>query len=229
VKFSDRPPKRVGADAVWDQAEAALQEACRVAGVQTTLNPGEGAFYGPKLEFVLRDAIGRDWQCGTLQVDFNLPSRLDAEYVDEHGERQRPVMLHQANFGSLERFAGILIEHYAGNLPLWLSPLHAMVCTITQDADDYAHEVLVRLRAAGLRVEADLRNESISYKIRQHSVEKIPVLLVVGKREADDGTVAVRRLGSKRQQVQALDEAARVLLEEVRSRASGIAASDEAA
>jgi threonyl-tRNA synthetase len=229
VKFSDRPPKRVGADAVWDQAEAALQEACRVAGVQTTLNPGEGAFYGPKLEFVLRDAIGRDWQCGTLQVDFNLPSRLDAEYVDEHGERQRPVMLHQANFGSLERFAGILIEHYAGNLPLWLSPLHAMVCTITQDADDYAHEVLVRLRAAGLRVEADLRNESISYKVRQHSVEKIPVLLVVGKREADDGTVAVRRLGSKRQQVQALDEAARVLLEEVRSRASGIAASDEAA
>jgi threonyl-tRNA synthetase len=138
-------------------------------------------------------------------------------------------MLHQANFGSLERFAGILLEHYAGNLPLWLSPLHAMVCTITQDADDYAHEVLVRLRAAGLRVEADLRNESISYKVRQHSVEKIPVLLVVGKREADDGTVAVRRLGSKRQQVQALDEAARVLLEEVRSRASGIAASDEAA
>jgi len=229
VKFSDRPPKRVGSDAVWDQAEAALQEACRVAGVQTTLNPGEGAFYGPKLEFVLRDAIGRDWQCGTLQVDFNLPARLDAEYVDEHGERQRPVMLHQANFGSLERFAGILIEHYAGNLPLWLAPLHAMVCTITQDADDYAREAVTRLRAAGLRVESDLRNESISYKVRQHSVEKIPVLLVVGKREAQDGTVAVRRLGSKRQQVQPLDEAANALLDEVRSRATGAQRSDEAA
>jgi threonyl-tRNA synthetase len=215
VKFSDRPEKRVGSDEVWDKAEAALEEACRVAGVETTLNPGEGAFYGPKLEFVLRDAIGRDWQCGTLQVDFNLPNRLDAEYVDEHGERQRPVMLHQANFGSLERFAGILIEHYAGNLPLWLAPVQAMVCTITQEADEYAGRVLERLRAAGIRADVDLRNESISYKVRQHSVEKVPVLLVVGKREADEGTVAVRRLGSKRQGVQSLDDAVGALRDEI--------------
>jgi len=218
VKFSDRPEKRVGSDEVWDKAEAALEEACRVAGVETTHNPGEGAFYGPKLEFVLRDAIGRDWQCGTLQVDFNLPNRLDAEYVDEHGERRRPVMLHQANFGSLERFAGILIEHYAGNLPLWLAPVQAMVCTITQDADAYAARVVEALRREGLRAEADLRNESISYKVRQHSVEKVPVLLVVGKREAEEGTVALRRLGSKRQQVLALDAALAALGDEIRAR-----------
>jgi threonyl-tRNA synthetase len=228
VKYSDRPEKRVGSDAVWDSAEAALQKACEVAGVETTLNPGEGAFYGPKLEFVLRDAIGREWQCGTLQVDFNLPARLDAEYVDEHGERQRPVMLHQANFGSLERFAGILIEHYAGNLPLWLAPVQAMVCTITQDADAYAAEVVARLREAGLRVDSDLRNESISYKVRQHSVEKVPVLLVVGKREADERSVALRRLGSKRQKAQSLDEALASLLEEVRSRSSGTATAEAA-
>jgi threonyl-tRNA synthetase len=220
VKFSDRPEKRVGSDDVWDKAEVALQEACRVAGVETTLNPGEGAFYGPKLEFVLRDAIGRDWQCGTLQVDFNLPDRLDAEYVDEAGDRQRPVMLHQANFGSLERFAGILIEHYAGNLPLWLAPTQAMVCTITQDADDYALKVVEALKAAGLRVDCDLRNESISYKIRQHSVEKTPVLLVVGNREADESTVAIRRLGSKRQNVKPLDVAISALVDEVETRAS---------
>jgi threonyl-tRNA synthetase len=219
----------VGSDEVWDKAEEALQEACRVAGVDTSLNPGEGAFYGPKLEFVLRDAIGRDWQCGTLQVDFNLPNRLDAEYVDEHGERQRPVMLHQANFGSLERFAGILIEHYAGNLPLWLAPLQAMVCTITQDADDYAATVVDRLREAGLRVDVDLRNESISYKVRQHSVEKIPVLLVVGKREADQGTVAVRRLGSKRQSVSDLQEVITTLSDEVASRAAPGGAQSQAA
>jgi threonyl-tRNA synthetase len=218
VKFSDRPEKRVGSDEVWDTAEEALQEACRVAGVTTTLNPGEGAFYGPKLEFVLRDAIGRDWQCGTLQVDFNLPDRLDAEYVDEHGNRQRPVMLHQANFGSLERFAGILIEHYSGNLPLWLTPVQAKVCTITQDADAYAEKVLCDLRAAGIRAEGDFRNESISYKIRQHSVEKVPVLLVVGKREAEKNTVVIRRLGSKRQSVQALDTATAALCEEIATR-----------
>jgi threonyl-tRNA synthetase len=229
VKFSDRPEKRVGSDAVWDNAEAALQEACRVAGVETTHNPGEGAFYGPKLEFVLRDAIGRDWQCGTLQVDFNLPERLDAEYVDEHGDRQRPVMLHQANFGSLERFAGILIEHYAGNLPLWLAPLQAMVCTITQEADEYAGQVVQTLQTAGLRVDADLRNESISYKVRQHSVEKIPVLLVVGKREAEQGTVAIRRLGSKRQNVSALGEAITALQEEIASRAGAAPAQTQAA
>jgi threonyl-tRNA synthetase len=190
--------------------------------VETTLNPGEGAFYGPKLEFVLRDAIGRDWQCGTLQVDFNLPNRLDAEYVDEHGDRQRPVMLHQANFGSLERFAGILIEHYAGNLPLWLAPVQAMVCTITQDADDYADKVLVDLRAAGVRADSDLRNESISYKIRQHSVEKVPLLLVVGKREAEQGTVALRRLGSKRQSVQPLAEAIATMCEEIATRGADL-------
>ncbi len=228
VKFSDRPEKRVGSDAVWDKAESALQEACAAAGIDASLNPGEGAFYGPKLEFVLRDAIGRDWQCGTLQVDFNLPERLDAEYVDEAGERHRPVMLHQANFGSLERFAGILIEHYAGNLPLWLCPTQAMVCTITQDGDAYAGEVAARLRAAGLRVEQDLRNESISYKVRQHSVEKIPVLVVVGKREAAESTVALRRLGSKRQQVMALDDAIAALTDEVTRRAPPPAA-DEAA
>jgi len=229
VKFSDRPEKRVGSDAVWDKAESALQEACAAAGVDATLNPGEGAFYGPKLEFVLRDAIGRDWQCGTLQVDFNLPERLDAEYVDEDGERHRPVMLHQANFGSLERFAGILIEHYAGNFPLWLCPLQAMVCTITQDADAYAGEVEQRLGAAGLRAERDLRNESISYKVRQHSVEKIPVLVVVGKREAAEGTVALRRLGSKRQQVMTLDEAIAMLTDEVARRAPPPSAAAEAA
>jgi threonyl-tRNA synthetase len=222
VKFSDRPEKRVGSDEVWDQAEAALQEACRVAGVETELNPGEGAFYGPKLEFVLRDAIGRDWQCGTLQVDFNLPDRLDAQYVDEAGERQRPVMLHQANFGSLERFAGILIEHYAGNLPLWLAPVQVKICTITQDADAYAGEVERRLRAAGIRVESDLRNETISYKVRQHSVEKVPVILALGQREAAEGTVALRRLGSKRQQVVGLDTAIAALSEEIDARSTGI-------
>jgi len=218
VKYADRPDKRVGADAIWDMAEKALLDACEAAGVATTLNPGEGAFYGPKLEFVLRDAIGRDWQCGTLQVDFNLPNRLDAEYTDEQGERQRPVMLHQANFGSLERFAGILIEHYAGNLPLWLAPVQAAVCTITQDADEYAAVVHQAMSAAGLNVETDLRNETISYKVRQHSVEKTPVILVVGKREAEEHSVALRRLGSKRQQVLALDEAVLVLQEEVRNR-----------
>ena len=175
----------------------------------------------------MRDAIGRDWQCGTLQVDFNLPNRLDAEYVDEAGERQRPVMLHQANFGSLERFAGILIEHYAGNLPLWLAPVQAMVCTITQDADDYAGEVLAHLRAAGIRAESDLRNESISYKIRQHSVEKVPVLLVVGNREAEEGTVALRRLGSKRQSVKPLGEASAAMCEEIATRGQSAAQTND--
>ena len=218
VKFSDRPEKRVGSDEIWDHAEAALQQACTVAGVEATLNPGEGAFYGPKLEFVLRDAIGRDWQCGTLQVDFNLPERLDAEYVDEAGARHRPVILHQANFGSLERFAGILIEHYAGNLPLWLSPIQVMICTITQDADSYSDTVLDALSAAGIRCDRDLRNETISYKVRQHSVEKVPVILALGKREADDGTVAMRRLGSKRQQVVPLNEAISALSSEIEMR-----------
>ena len=184
IKFSDRPDKRIGDDAVWDKAEAALMAALKASGRPWTLNKGEGAFYGPKLEYVLRDAIGRDWQCGTVQVDLNLPGRLGAFYIDEHSNKVTPVMLHRAMFGSLERFTGILIEHYAGHLPLWLSPLQAVVATITLDADDYAREVVEAARKAGLRVEGDLRNEKINYKVREHSLAKVPVLLVVGKKEA---------------------------------------------
>ncbi len=207
VKLADRPPVRAGSDAVWDRAEAALRDAVDAAGLTYTLNPGEGAFYGPKLEFVLRDAIGREWQCGTLQVDFVLPERLDASYVGEDGEKHRPVMLHRAILGSLERFIGVLIEHYAGHLPLWLAPLQVVVATITNDADPYAAEVLAALRAAGLRAEADTRNEKIGYKVREHSLAKVPVLLVVGGREAEARTVAVRRLGGRAQEILALDEA----------------------
>ena len=169
IKFSDRPDKRIGDDAVWDKAEAALMQALEASGRPWTLNKGEGAFYGPKLEYVLRDAIGRDWQCGTVQVDLNLPGRLGAFYIDEHSNKVTPVMLHRAMFGSLERFIGILIEHYAGHLPLWLAPLQAVVATITSDADDYAREALGAARRAGLRAEADLRNEKINYKVREHS------------------------------------------------------------
>ncbi len=207
VKFSDRPAKRAGSDAVWDKAEAALKQASEAAGLKVTLNPGEGAFYGPKLEFVLRDAIGRDWQCGTLQVDFVLPERLDASYIGEDGARHRPVMLHRAIVGSLERFIGVLIEHYAGKLPLWLAPLQAVVATITKDADSYAYHVMKELAGAGIRVDSDLRNEKINYKVREHSLAKVPALLVVGKREAEDGTVAIRRIGSPDQETLALDEA----------------------
>jgi len=207
VKFSDRPPKRAGSDAVWDKAEAALKTASEAAGLDVVLNPGEGAFYGPKLEFVLRDAIGREWQCGTLQVDFVLPERLNATYIGEDGARHRPVMLHRAILGSIERFIGVLIEHYAGKLPLWLAPLQVVVATITSDADAYAGKVLAALAAAGLRAEGDLRNEKIGYKVREHSLAKVPVLLAVGKREAEEGTVAVRRLGSPDQETLALDEA----------------------
>ena len=181
IKFSDRPEKRIGDDAVWDKAEAALMAALKASGRPWTLNKGEGAFYGPKLEYVLRDAIGRDWQCGTVQVDLNLPGRLGAFYIDEHSNKVTPVMLHRAMFGSLERFTGILIEHYAGHLPLWLSPLQAVVATITDDADDYAREVVAAAQRAGLRVEADLRNEKINYKVREHSLAKVPALLVVGQ------------------------------------------------
>ena len=183
VKFSDRPEVRAGSDEVWDKAEAALQEATAAAGLDVTLNPGEGAFYGPKLEFVLRDTIGRDWQCGTLQVDFVLPERLDASYVGEDGEKHRPVMLHRAILGSFERFIGILIEQYAGRFPLWLAPVQIMVTTITNDADDYARQVHQTLIGAGLRAEIDLRNEKINYKVREHSLAKVPVILVVGERE----------------------------------------------
>jgi threonyl-tRNA synthetase len=214
IKFSDRPAKRVGADAVWDKAEAALKRAVEAVGLRYELNPGEGAFYGPKLEYVLRDAIGRDWQCGTIQVDLNMPERLGAFYIGPDGEKTVPVMIHRAMFGSLERFTGILIEHHAGHLPLWLAPVQAIVATIVSDADAYAEKVLERLKAAGLRAEADLRNEKINYKVREHSVAKVPVMLVVGKREAEEGTVSVRRLGSQQQQVMSLDAAIKMLVDE---------------
>ena len=218
IKFADRPEVRVGEDAVWDQSEAALLKALEVAGLDYTHNPGEGAFYGPKLEFVLRDAIGRDWQCGTLQVDLNMPGRLGATYVGDDGEKYLPVMLHRAMFGSLERFIGILIEHHAGNLPLWLAPVQVKVLTITSDADDYAREVIATCTARGLRAEADLRNEKISYKVREHSVAKVPVLLAVGAREIENRSVAVRRLGSKQQKVLPLDDALAALETEDRER-----------
>ena len=201
VKFSDRPDVRAGSDATWDRAEAALTDATKAAKLDTILNPGEGAFYGPKLEFVLRDAIGRDWQCGTLQVDFVLPDRLNAEYVGEDGNRHRPVMLHRAILGSMERWIGILIEQYAGRMPAWLAPVQIVVASITDQANDYAREVSDAAAAMGLRVETDLRNEKISYKVREHSVMKVPFILAVGGREAEAKTVALRRLGSTDQQV----------------------------
>jgi threonyl-tRNA synthetase len=218
IKFADRPEVRVGADEVWDQAEAALKEALESSGLEYTHNPGEGAFYGPKLEFVLHDAIGRDWQCGTHQVDLNMPERLNATFVGEDGQKHTPVMLHRAIFGSLERFIGILLEHHAGNLPLWLAPTQAKVLTITSDADDYALDVVSRLRDAGINAEADLRNEKISYKVREHSVAKVPVLMAVGQREVDEETVALRRLGSKKQTVVPVVEAIEELSEEIRYR-----------
>src|SRR5499433_13398 len=207
IKFSDRPEKRIGEDAVWDKAEAALMAALKASGRPWTLNKGEGAFYGPKLEYVLRDAIGRDWQCGTVQVDLNLPGRLGAFYIDDHSHKVTPVMLHRAMFGSLERFTGILIEHFAGHFPLWLAPTQAVVATITSEADDYAREVVALGRRLGLRVEPDLRNEKINYKVREHSLAKVPALLVVGKKEAETGTVSIRRLGGDKQQVVPLDQA----------------------
>ena len=197
IKFSDRPPVRAGSDDVWDRAEKALMDATKAAGVEMTLNPGEGAFYGPKLEFVLRDAIGRDWQCGTLQVDFVLPDRLDALYTGADGNRHRPVMLHRAILGSFERFIGILIEQYAGRFPLWLAPIQAVVATIVSGADDYAKEVAKSCETAGLRVDLDLRNEKINYKVREHSNALVPALLVIGMREAENRTVSLRQLGKK--------------------------------
>ena len=214
IKFSDRPEVRAGADDVWDRAEQALRDACDAAKLETTLNPGEGAFYGPKLEFVLRDAIGRDWQCGTLQADFVLPERLDATYVAETGERKRPVMLHRAILGSMERWIGILIEQFAGRFPVWLAPVQVVVATITREADDYAREVAAAAKAAGLRVALDLRNEKINYKVREHSEAKIPAIFVVGAREQEEKTVAIRRLGGKSQEILALDEAVSRLRQE---------------
>ena len=221
VKFADRPAERVGSDVVWDRAEAALQEACAAAGMAAERNPGEGAFYGPKLEFALRDAIGRDWQCGTLQVDFVLPERLDASYVAEDGSRRRPVMLHRAILGSFERFLGIVLEHYAGRLPLWLAPVQVVVATITDAGDAHARAAAARLAAAGLRVETDLRNEKIGYKVREHSAAKVPVIAAAGRREAEDGTVTLRRLGGRGQEALALADAAAKLAAEAAVPGSG--------
>ena len=214
VKFSDRPEVRAGDDLVWDQAEAALKTATEAAGLPFTLNPGEGAFYGPKLEFVLKDTIGRHWQCGTLQVDFVLPERLDAVYVAEDGKKHRPVMLHRAILGSFERFIGVLIEHYAGRLPLWLAPVQGAIATITSDADDYAKEVATAFTDTGMRLSLDIRNEKINYKIREHSITKLPLILVVGKQEAENRTIAIRRLGGKAQEIVALDDALNTLSKE---------------
>ena len=217
IKFSDRPEKRVGDDAIWDKAEAALMQAMEATGLEYTLNPGEGAFYGPKLEFVLRDAIGRDWQCGTLQVDLNLPGRLGATYIGEDGNKKIPVMLHRALFGSLERFTGILIEHYAGHLPFWLSPLQAVVATITSDTDEYAYEVQKALISKGIRAEIDTRNEKIGYKIREHSNSKVPAIIAVGKKEAQDKTVSVRRIGSSETKTFKLEDIVTSLSKEAKS------------
>ncbi|WP_189401141.1 threonine--tRNA ligase [Arenicella chitinivorans] len=205
-KLSTRPEQRVGSDEVWDRAEQALEQALNDNGIEWELQPGEGAFYGPKIEFSLKDCIGRVWQCGTMQVDFSMPERLDAEYVAEDGSKKVPVMLHRAILGSIERFLGILIEQHAGALPAWLAPQQVMVATIVTDANDYAVEVANALRNAGLRAEVDLRNEKIGYKVREHSLQKIPAILCIGKREAEEGTVAVRRFGSKAQTVMPLED-----------------------
>ena len=220
VKLSTRPDKRVGTDEMWDHAEEVMTRVLKQiedqsgGRIKTAVNPGEGAFYGPKFEYVLRDAIGRDWQCGTTQVDFNLPERFGAFYVDHDGQKKTPVMVHRAICGSMERFAGILIEHFAGHFPLWLAPVQAVVATITADGDEYAKQVVKALDKAGLRVNADLRNEKITYKVREHSLAKVPVLLVVGKKEAAEGTVSIRRLGSPNQTTMTLDEALKTLVAE---------------
>ncbi|GBR71330.1 threonine--tRNA ligase [Gluconobacter kanchanaburiensis] len=217
VKFSDRPETRAGSDEVWDRAEGSLKKACEIAGVEYEYNPGEGAFYGPKLEFVLTDAIGRDWQCGTLQVDYVLPERLDASYIGEDSNRHRPVMLHRAILGSFERFIGILIEQYAGKFPLWLAPTQVVVASIVSDAGDYANEVAATLKAAGLQVETDTRSDKINAKIREHSLARVPVILVVGRREAEERKVAMRRLGGATQEILSLDEAVAALAKEAQA------------
>jgi threonyl-tRNA synthetase len=212
VKFSDRPEKRAGSDDIWDKAENALMEASKAAGLDFSINSGEGAFYGPKLEFVLKDSIGREWQCGTLQVDFVLPERLDANYIGEDGAKHRPVMLHRAILGSMERFIGVLIEHYAGKFPVWLAPIQVVIAPIVLDANDYAEKLLQDLKESGIRAEIDLRNEKISYKIREHSLQKVPFIYVVGKREAEENTVAIRTLGGEQQMVKTYADAKAELL-----------------
>ena len=207
IKFSDRPEKRVGDDRVWDKSEKALQDAVKAAGLTCELNPGEGAFYGPKLEFVLRDAIGRDWQAGTLQVDLNLPGRFGAQFVDSEGKRQTPVMIHRALFGSMERFIGILIENYAGDFPLWLAPTQFAVLTISTDNDEYAREVSDLFDAKGMRCKLDLRNEKISYKVREHALSKIPYSLIVGHKEVENREISIRKFGQKKTETMSLDEA----------------------
>lgn len=214
IKLSTRPAERIGADELWDKTETALAQALTDMGYEYTLNPGDGAFYGPKLDFKVKDAIGREWQLGTLQVDMNLPERFDVSYIGEDGEKHRPIMLHRALFGSLERFTGIMIEHYAGKFPFWMAPLQVVVATITSDGDEYAKEVCAALKKAGIKAELDLRNEKINYKVREHSVKKVPVMLVIGKREAAERTVAIRRLGQDKQEVLALDEALAKLVKE---------------
>ena len=207
VRLADRPVTRAGSDEIWDKAENALHQALKTAGLAYDINPGDGAFYGPKLEFYLRDTIGREWQCGTLQVDFNMPERLDASYIGEDGQKHRPVMLHRAILGSMHRFIGILIEQYVGKFPLWLAPIQAVIATITNDAEPYAHKVCESLIAAGLRVQVDVRSEKINAKIRDHSLQKVPLILVVGKKEAENQTVAMRRLGGEAQEILSLSEA----------------------
>lgn len=214
VRFSDRPEKRAGTDELWDKAEDALKAATQAAGIEYSLNPGEGAFYGPKLEFVLKDCIGREWQCGTLQVDYSIPERLDATYIGEDGQKHRPVMLHRAVLGSMERFIGVLIEHYAGKFPVWLAPVQVVVASVTTEANEYAISICEQLKVKGIRAELDIRNEKIPYKVREHSLQKIPYIYVVGKREADEKTVAIRKLGGEQQNVMSFDQAMQELYAE---------------
>ncbi len=214
IKLSTRPEIRVGSDEVWDKAEGALESAIKKLRLPYELVEGDGAFYGPKLDFVLTDAIGREWQCGTFQADFNLPERLDAEYVGEDGAKHRPVMIHRAVLGSFERFIGVLIENYSGKLPFWLAPMQVCVATIISEVDEYAQEILKILNKAGIRCHADLRNEKISYKVREHSLTKVPVIMALGKREMADRTVSIRRIGSDKTESLDLDEAIKVLIKE---------------
>ncbi len=212
LKYSDRPEKRVGDDSVWDKSEAALLSAIKKSKLEYTINKGEGAFYGPKIEFVLRDAIGRDWQCGTLQVDLNLPGRLGASFIDKDGTKKVPVMLHRALFGSLERFIGILIENYAGKLPFWLSPAQVVVCTIAEENNEYVKKLFEDLFKEGIKCDVDLRNEKINYKVREHSLAKVPIIVVCGKKESDENTVTVRRLGSQKQETIKREELIKIML-----------------